>query len=223
MTKAYAFSYNSKIKGNIIMQPKPLKFQKLDGISDRQIKEHHDVLYTGYVNKYNEIVEKLPSVDLKAANGTYSDLRELTLEKGFAFNGVILHEYYFDNMGGQGGEPDGAIAKLINRDFGSFAVWNEQFKALGLTARGWVVLAYNFDLQRLENYICDVHNQGGIWNTATLVVMDVYEHAYFLGYATKRADYIEKFMANIDWSEVNTRIKNNIPGYQDTEPKEEGE
>ena len=121
---------------------------------------------------YYEINESLISADLKAANGTYSELRELTIEKGFALNGVKLHEYYFDSMGGQGGEPSGPIAELIIRDFGSIEAWNDQFKALGMSARGWVVLAYNYDLQKLDNYICDVHNQGGIWNTSTI---DVYK------------------------------------------------
>lgn len=199
------------------LEPKPLKYQDLDGLSAKQISEHHDVLYVGYVNKYNQINTNLSSVDLSSANGVYSDLRELTLEKGFALNGVILHEYYFDGLGGKGGEPSGPISELINRDFSSFDNWKDQFKALGLCARGWVVLAYNFDLQRLENYICDAHNQGGIWNTVTLVIMDVYEHAYFLDYGTKRADYVEKYMANIDWDEVNNRIKTNIPGYQDSQ------
>ncbi len=205
------------------MEVKPLKYSKLDGLSEKQLKEHHDVLYAGYVKKYNEINEKLSGVDLTTANATYSDLRELTIEKGFALNGVVLHEYYFEGMGGQGGVPTGSIAELINKNFGSFDAWSEQFKALGMTARGWVVLAYNFDTKKLENYICDVHNQGGVWNTTTLVVMDVYEHAYFIDYATKRADYIEKYMANIDWEEVNKRVSSNIPGYQTENNNNEGE
>lgn len=197
------------------MEQKPLKYKSLDGISERQLSEHHDVLYAGYVTKYNEINESLKTVDLKVANATYSELRELTIEKGFALNGVKLHEYYFDGLGGKGGEPNGPIAELIIRDFGSFEAWNEQFKALGMSARGWVVLAYNYDLQKLENYICDVHNQGGIWNTSTVLVMDVYEHSYFIDYGVKRVDYIDKYMANIDWEEVNNRVRNNIPGYQE--------
>lgn len=202
------------------LEAKPLKYQKLDGISERQLSEHHDVLYTGYVNKYNEIVEATAGVEVTTPNPTYNTLRELTLEKGFALNGVFLHEYYFEGMGGQGGEASGAIAELINKDFGSFDAWRDQFKALGMSARGWVVLAYNYDLGRLENYLCDMHNQGGIWNAITLVVMDVYEHAYFIDYGVKRADYVDKFMANIDWSVVNERVAKTVPGYQTTTTNE---
>lgn len=189
------------------LEPKPLKYSELVGLSAKQLSEHHDKLYTGYVNKYNEIGEKLAGVDLAAANQTYSDLRELNVEKGFALNGVKLHEAYFDGMkDGAVAEPGGTIAELITRDFGDVNKWREEFAALGMAARGWVVLAYDLDRKQLENYVCDAHNQGGVWNTVALVILDVYEHAYFLDYATARKDYIAKYMALIDWDEINARL-----------------
>ena len=188
-------------------QVKPLKYKSLNGLSEKQLAEHHDVLYAGYVKKVNEINGKLQGVDLGAPNATHSDLRELKREETFALNGVKLHEGYFDNLGGGGGEPTGEIAEMIKQDFGSIARWREEFKALGICARGWVVLAYDWDEKILCNILCDAHNQGGVWNCSALLILDVYEHAYFLDYATGRKAYIETFMKNMDWAFVNDLIK----------------
>lgn len=189
------------------LEPKPLKYQQLDGISAKQLAEHHDKLYTGYVNKYNEIIGQIKDVDWASANQTYSDARELNVEKSFALNGVKLHEGYFDGLTDKsGGGPDGVIKTLLEQHFGSVDAWTAQFKALGMAARGWVVLAWDYDRKVLENYICDAHNQGGVWNTAAIIILDVYEHAYFIDFATARKDYIERYMAALDWAAINDRL-----------------
>lgn len=194
---------------------KPLKYKELDGLSEKQLNEHHDVLYAGYVKKTGEIEEKLKSADYGAANATYSDLRELKMEETFALNGVKLHEGYFDNMGPQGSPstgsgpsagPSGKIMEMIAQDFGSCDNWEKEFKALGMAARGWVVLCYDLEEKKLKNVICDSHNQGGLWNAITILIMDVYEHAYFIDYATARKAYIEAFFKNINWQYINQRI-----------------
>lgn len=181
---------------------KPLKYKELDGLSQKQLSEHHDVLYAGYVKKIGEIEEKLKNVDLASANATFSELRELKMEETFALNGVKLHEGYFDNMSKGGTKPAGKIMEMIERDFGSYENWEKEFKALGLAARGWVVLGYDLDEKKLKNILCDSHNQGGVWNMVSLLIMDVYEHAYFIDYATARKSYIEAFFKNIDWQFV---------------------
>ncbi|MCC7288848.1 superoxide dismutase [bacterium] len=188
------------------LEVKPLKYKSLPGLSERQLAEHHDVLYAGYVKKYNEIAEKLQTVDLASANGTYSELRELMVEKAFALNGVKLHESYFDNLTDKPQSIGGRIKELIIERWGSVEAWTNEFAALGLCARGWVVLAWDYQLNRLEHYVFDAHNQGGVADTEIVLTMDVYEHAYFLDYGTVRKDYIEKFMAAIDWSVVNGRV-----------------
>ena len=185
---------------------KPLKYTQLDGLSEKQLKEHHAVLYAGYCKKIDEIRTKLTTVDKTTANASYSDLRELKVEETFATNGVKLHEYYFDNMTTTPAVPSGVIADWITKDFGSMQAWTEEFKACGLAARGWVVLALDLDSGKIHNYVCDTHNQGGVWNTVALLVMDVFEHAYFIDYATARKAYIDCFYKNIDWKEVNERI-----------------
>jgi Fe-Mn family superoxide dismutase len=184
--------------------PRELKpeLYALDGISRAAVEAHYK-LYQGYVSKRNEILKKLESVELGAANQVYSELRALKVDLTFAVGGIKNHELYFEHLGGPGGEPDGAIAALIKRDFGSFAAWRADLKATGLAARGWVWTAYDWDEGRLFNYIGDAQNTFPVWNATPLVALDVYEHAYFMDYQTDRAVYIDTFLANLDWSVVN--------------------
>ncbi len=194
---------------------KPLKYKELPGLSEKQLAEHHDVLYAGYVKKVNEIRAALAGVDPSKANATYSDLRELKVEEGFALNGVKLHEGYFDNMTPASTPPHGAAAEWIKEDFGSYEKWAENFGACGIAARGWAVLAFDLDDGKLHNYVCDVHNQGGVWGAIPLLVLDVYEHAYFLDYATARKKYVDVFMTNLDWDVPNGVIeKYNLKKYR---------
>lgn len=175
---------------------------ELDGIS-REAVEAHYKLYQGYVNKRNEILEKLAGVDLAAANQVYSELRALKVDLTFAIGGIKNHEIYFDHLGAHGGDPDGAIGALITRDFGSAEAWRQDLKATGMGARGWAWTAYDWDERRLFNYIGDAQNTFPVWNATPLVALDVYEHAYFLDFQTDRASYIEAFFHNLDWGVVN--------------------
>ncbi len=182
---------------------KPLPFQKaLQGISEKTLAIHHDKLYTGYVNKRNEIEEKLSQVDRAAANATYSEYGELKREESFAVGGIYLHEYYFGVLGGDG-SVKGDIIKALEAEFGSYENWLADFKAAGMVARGWVVLAYDTNDGRLHNYLCDSHNHGGIWGAFPVLVMDMYEHAYFIDYGSDRKTYIEDYLKNLDWDKIN--------------------
>jgi superoxide dismutase, Fe-Mn family len=180
---------------------KPALFE-LDGIS-REAVEAHYKLYEGYVSKRNEILGKLAGVDLSAGNQVYSELRALKVELSFAVGGVKNHEVYFEHLGGEGGDPSGLIADLIERDFGSVDDWRADLKATGMAGRGWAWTAYDWDEGRLFNYIGDAQNTFPIWNATPLVALDVYEHAYFLDYRTDRASYIDAFFNNLDWTTVN--------------------
>jgi Fe-Mn family superoxide dismutase len=175
---------------------------ELDGVSRESIEAHYK-LYEGYVNKRNEILGELSSVDLAAANQVYSQIRSLKVELSFAIGGIKNHEIYFDHLGGEGGEPDGLVGQLIKRDFGSADEWRRDLKASGMAARGWAWTAYDWDEGRLFNYVGDTQNTYPIWNATPLVALDVYEHAYFLDFQTDRASYIDTFLANLDWAVVN--------------------
>ena len=175
---------------------------ELDGISRASVEAHYK-LYEGYVSKRNEILKKLGEVDLGSANQVYSDVRALKIDLSFAIGGVKNHEIYFEHLGGGGGAPDGVIGDLIERDFGSADAWRADLTATGMGGRGWAWTAYDWDEQRLFNYIGDAQNTFPIWNATPLVALDVYEHAYFLDYRTDRAAYIEAFFGNLDWGVVN--------------------
>jgi Fe-Mn family superoxide dismutase len=184
--------------------PRELKPEllELNGISRASVETHYK-LYQGYVAKRNEILGKLADVDLAAANQVYSEVRALKVELSFAVGGIKNHEIYFEHLGGVGGDPDGAVAKLVKRDFGSAADWAADLKATGMAGRGWAWTAYDWDEGRLFNYIGDTQNTYPIWNATPLVALDVYERAYFLDYGTDRASYIDAFFQNLDWGVVN--------------------
>jgi Fe-Mn family superoxide dismutase len=190
------------------ISPRQLKpsLLELDGIS-REAVEAHYKLYEGYVSKRNEILVKLGEVDVTAANQVYSELRALKVDLSFAIGGIKNHEIYFDHLGGNGGDPDGLVADLIVRDFGSVAEWRADLKATGMAGRGWAWTAYDWDEGRLFNYVGDAQNTFPIWNATPLVALDVYEHAYFLDYQTDRASYIDAFFTNLDWDVVNGWIE----------------
>ncbi|MCL5010991.1 MAG: superoxide dismutase [Patescibacteria group bacterium] len=186
-------------------EAKKLPFEELKGISQKTIENHYGKLYQGYVKKWQEIQERLKNADKSTANAVFSDLRELKLEEGFVADAVLLHEAYFDILGG-GGEPKGEIIDGITKDFNSFDDWQTEFKALGLAARGWVILAFDFNDGKLRNYIADFHNQGGIWRASPILVLDVYEHAYFMDYGADRKSYIEAFFQNLNWETISKKF-----------------
>jgi Fe-Mn family superoxide dismutase len=181
------------------------ELMEMDGISRASVEAHYK-LYQGYVNKRNEILKKLADVDHSSANQVYSDIRSLKIDLTFAIGGVKNHEIYFEHLGGGGGDPDGTVGSLIERDFGSIEAWRTDLKATGMGARGWAWTAYDWDEQRLFNYIGDAQNTFPIWNATPLVALDVYEHAYFLDYQTDRASYIDAFFNNVDWDVVNSWV-----------------
>jgi Fe-Mn family superoxide dismutase len=178
---------------------------EMDGISRASVEAHYK-LYQGYVAKRNEILAKLAQVDLSAANQVYSDVRALKIDLTFAIGGVKNHEIYFEHLGGGGGDPTGGFASLIERDFGSVESWRADLKATGMGGRGWAWTAYDWDEQRLFNYIGDAQNTFPVWNATPLVALDVYEHAYFLDYQTDRASYIDAFFANLDWDVISSWV-----------------
>ena len=178
------------------IRPRGLKpaLLELAWISRASVEAHYK-LYQGYVSKRNEILAEL-------AAGPEQQ-RELKVELSFAVGGIKNHELYFEHLGGEGGDPVGAFAELVERDFGSAQAWRTDLKATGMAGRGWAWSAYDWDVGRLFNYIGDAQNGFPIWNATPLVALDVYEHAYFLDFQADRGAYIDAFLANLDWAVVN--------------------
>jgi Fe-Mn family superoxide dismutase len=184
-----------------------LKPKGLEGISDQQIEYHFETHYKGYVNKLNEIWEKLPSVDRSKANQNYSEFRELKLEETFNFDGSLLHELYFQNLNKEHNPVPDSFKKEVEKSFGSYEKWVEDFKATGVAFRGWSLLVFDLNTGSLRNIGADVHNTNGIWNAVVLLALDVYEHAYYTDYGPKRAPYLDAFMKNVDWKHVEKRLE----------------
>lgn len=189
------------------MEPKPLPFTKeLVGISAKTLAIHHDKLYAGYVSKSNEIAEKLTVLRQSGnyeGNATYSELRALKDAETFATNGVYLHEWYFDGLGGDGSSAAAPeLSKALAEKWGSVEEGLKYFSACAMAARGWSVLAWDTKAGKLKHYNGDAHNQGGVWGCLPVIVLDVYEHAYFLDYGSDKKKYIEDFWKNLDWAKA---------------------
>lgn len=201
-----------------IIKLTPMKFSddlfSLEGISKKTIEEHLK-LYQGYVNKYNEINEKISKLtdeDYDAANQVYSKLRELKTEISFAWGGVINHEMYFSHLGHKKGTtssvvPDSTLLKQIEKDFGSVKKFNKDLRATAMTARGWVWTAWNEHEQRLFNYLGDSQNTFLVWGARPIIALDTYEHAYFIDFGANRGNYIDVFMKNLNWEVVTSSFK----------------
>jgi superoxide dismutase, Fe-Mn family len=188
--------------------PRELKpaLLEMEGIS-RETVEAHYKLYQGYVNKRNEILGALDGIDLASANQVYSELRALKVDLTFALGGIKNHELYFEHLGGHGGDPAGVFGALVKRDFGSIDAWRADLKATGIAGRGWAWTAYDWDEGRLFNYIGDAQNTFPVWNATPVVALDVYEHAYFIDFATDRGAYIDAFFNNLDYDVVNDWVQ----------------
>ncbi len=179
------------------------------GISRRTHDEHYK-LYTGYVNKATEIHAALAALgvpDPKKANASYSDIRELKVEYSFALGGMRNHELYFGHLGGAVREPSDDVAEAIRANFGSIANWRADLTATAIAARGWVWTALDHQDGSLFNYIGDAQNTYPVWNATPILGLDVYEHAYFLDFGTRRADYISAFLNVIAWDTVSANLK----------------
>jgi superoxide dismutase, Fe-Mn family len=173
----------------------------LDGISRKTIEEHLK-LYNAYVNKTNEILDKLAKVDLSTANQVFSDVRALKVELSFAVGGMVNHEIYFSHLKRGGGEPSGDLKKQIEKDFGSFDGFVKDLKASGLSGRGWAWTVWYPAAGRLINWVGDSQNTYLGWDLRPILALDVYEHAYFLDFGVNRGGYIDAFVKNLDWEKI---------------------
>lgn len=186
----------------------PNKFNErifmMKGISKKTVEDHLK-LYQSYVNKYNEISEKIKTLtddDYAKANQVFSTIRSLKTELSFAWGGIVNHEIYFEHLGGKGGMPSGDLMTQIIKDFGTFELYKKDVKASAIAARGWVWTVWNFREQKLMNHIGDSQNTYALWWTRPLVALDTYEHAYFADYGVNRDQYVESFFENLDWGVV---------------------
>jgi Fe-Mn family superoxide dismutase len=179
----------------------------MDGFSETLLKNHF-TLYQGYVTNTNKVLDTLDQMN-KDGKTALPEFAELKRRLGWEFNGMRLHEYYFENLGGKGGiNKDGKAAKAIAASFGSVEAWEKDFRATGaMRGIGWAVLYQDASSNRLINFWINEHDTAHPAGCNPLLIMDVFEHAFMLDYGLKRADYIEAFFKNINWSAVDARVK----------------
>ncbi|MBN2654374.1 MAG: superoxide dismutase [Nitrospirae bacterium] len=176
------------------------------GFSEALLKNHF-TLYQGYVTNTNKVMDTLSQM-LEAGNTASPEFAELKRRLGWEWNGMRLHEYYFENLGGNGqADQNSKLAGLIKRDFNSFEKWEKDFRATGaMRGIGWTALYYDESGDRLFNSWIGEHDAGHPAGCSPVLIMDVFEHAFILDYGLKRADYIEAFFKNIDWKAAEARI-----------------
>jgi Fe-Mn family superoxide dismutase len=179
----------------------------MEGFSEALLKNHF-TLYQGYVTNTNKVLDILEQMlnEGKAANPEFAELKR---RFGWEFNGMRLHEYYFENLGGKAPlDVDDRLGKKLAESFGSVEAWEKDFRATGaMRGIGWTVLYHDSADDRLINFWINEHDEGHPAGCVPILVMDVFEHAFMLDYGLKRADYIEAFFKNVDWKAVEARLK----------------
>jgi superoxide dismutase, Fe-Mn family len=177
------------------------------GLSETLLKNHF-TLYQGYVTNTNKLTDTLAAM-LKEGKTATPEYAELKRRMGFEFNGMRLHEYYFENLGGKTPlDKAGKFAKKVADVFGSYEAWEQDFRATGsMRGIGWVVLYQDNVTGGLFNQWINEHETGHFAGCSPVLVMDVFEHAFMIDYGLRRADYIATFFKNINWDAVEKRIK----------------
>lgn len=194
--------------GLVTGKPKPLKYKSVPGfLSAEQVAPHHTAHYGGALKghlaadaKLEESVKSGGTLDA----ATFGALSGARTTKG---NSVILHELYFDALVPKAADPNEDVRTAITKRFGSIEKWADDFQASAKAAAGWAVLAYHPVNGKLYNVISDEHAMGVLWMATPLVVIDVYEHAFYIDYHNRKGEYVEKFIDHIDWDEVNARYR----------------
>ncbi|MBI5446020.1 MAG: superoxide dismutase [Deltaproteobacteria bacterium] len=180
----------------------------MEGFSDALLNNHF-TLYQGYVTNTNKVLELTASL-LNEGKASAPEYAELKRRLGWEFNGMRLHEFYFENLGGKGASLDagGRLGKALAAEFGSLEKWESDFRATGaMRGVGWAILYQDLTGGRLFNQWINEHEAGHPAGQQPLLIMDVFEHAFMLDYGTKRADYIAAFFKNINWPVVEARFK----------------
>jgi Fe-Mn family superoxide dismutase len=195
-------------------QPRQFNLSGLKGISDQTL-EMHFKLYEGYVKETNNLTQRITEF-IKDGNVDQEEMpaySELTRRLGFEYNGMVLHEYYFDNLQSGAGTGDpvktSQFVKAAEATFGSYDIWKTDFVGIGkMRGVGWAICNQNPANGRISNHWITLHETGNVAGFIPILVMDVWEHAFLLDYKpAERPKYIEAFFSNISWNAVEDRLK----------------
>ncbi|MFZ1730742.1 MAG: superoxide dismutase [Bacteroidota bacterium] len=194
--------------GTYTLSPLPYAYNALEPYIDEQtMRLHHDAHHAGYVKGLNAALAAMADA---RAKGDYALIDRLAQKAAFNGSGHILHEIFWKNMApaGTGGKPEGALLNQINKDFGSASAMNAQFSATAKSVEGsgWGILAWEPLGKRLVVLQAEKHQNLTQWGAIPLLVVDVWEHAYYLKYQNKRGDYVDNFFKVVNWNDVAQRF-----------------
>lgn len=189
------------------MIPLDYNYDDFDFLSEENLRNHYEVLYKGYVNNYNKVLE-----DLKFARETNNFTNIKCLEKNLAFQGAgaVLHELFFENITPNKVEAKGEVLEKIEKDFESFDSFKNQFisNITNIEGSGWGILGFSKSIDKLIILQAEKHQDQTIWDFVPLLVIDIWEHAYYLDFITDKKAYAEKMFDSINWNVVEKRYKN---------------
>ncbi|EEG09673.1 superoxide dismutase [Pseudogulbenkiania ferrooxidans] len=188
------------------IQPLACDPASLNGLSEQLIRSHHENNYSGAVKRLNAISTRLQGLDFTSA--AVFELNGLKREELIAANSMILHELYFDSLGGAGSAPLSHLADALARDFGSVERWAAEFSAMGKAlggGSGWVLLTWSPRDRKLINQWASDHAHT-LAGATPILALDMYEHAYHMDYGAKAGAYVDAFMQNINWPAVQQRF-----------------
>ena len=192
--------------GECRLPPLPYAYDALEPVIDRQtVTIHHDKHHAGYVAGFNNALKKLSEA---RTSGDFGLIKHWSKELAFHGSGHVLHSLYWANMGAAGGEPAGELKTAMEKSFGGLDKFNAQFVAAtaAVEASGWGVMAYEPYMGYLLIQQIEKHQDLALLGAIPLMVCDVWEHAYYLKYQNRRADYVKAFMKIISWKEVERRL-----------------
>jgi len=193
------------LSGNHVPKPLPFDPKKLPGLSEKLLVSHHDNNYAGAVKNLNGVEQALSKAGRDTPGFTLAGLEAAKLK---FTNSMILHELYFDNLGGDGKAAGSQTERVLAQAYGSHARWEELFRALGNAlggGSGWAILDWDFHARSPRIYWAGDHTNALAFGSP-LLVMDMYEHAYAMDYGASAKDYIEAFFKNVQWAEVERRL-----------------
>jgi len=190
---AFRFPELREESGLVTGKLKSIKYKQIDGfLGAEQIRWHYESHYGGALKTFTELEARITE-DKKT--------------RAAKANSVVMHELYFDTMTPEKLDPTADTNATLKDRFGSLDRWIEDFRASALSCEGWAVLAYHPVNRRLYNIASDAHDRGPIWFGVPLVVLDMYEHAFYLDFQNRKADYVKGFTEHLDWAEIERRIK----------------
>ena len=189
------------------LPPLPYAYDALEPHIDEQTMHlHHDLHHKGYVDGLNKALDMLEAA---RQSGDYGLVKHWEREAAFHGSGHFLHSIFWENMGpGKGGEPQGALRQQVEKDFGSYEAMRKQFSAAAVAVEGsgWAMLVWEPTAGQLEILTSEKHQNLTQWGVTPLLVLDVWEHAYYLKYQNKRAAYVEAFWNIVNWDDVSKRL-----------------